>query len=45
MSIIPIISPHLNAPNAALNNIAGAAIGIALRPWQEALADYIAEYA
>lgn len=29
---------------AALNNVAGAAIGITLRPWQAALADYIAQY-
>ena len=28
-------------PFAALNNVAGAAIGITLRPWQEALAAYI----
>lgn len=29
---------------AALHNLAGRAIGIELRPWQEALADYIKEY-
>jgi dTDP-4-dehydrorhamnose reductase len=29
-------------PYGALRNIAGAAIGIELRPWQEALAEYIA---
>ncbi|MCB8922922.1 MAG: dTDP-4-dehydrorhamnose reductase [Ardenticatenaceae bacterium] len=32
-------------PYAALHNIAGKAIGIELRPWQEALAEYIQEYA
>lgn len=32
-------------PYAALHNVAGQAIGIALRPWQEALADYMQEYA
>ena len=31
-------------PFAALNNIAGDAIGITLRPWQEALATYINQY-
>jgi dTDP-4-dehydrorhamnose reductase len=29
--------------HGALHNIAGAAIGITLRPWQEALAEYMAE--
>lgn len=28
----------------ALHNIAGTAVGITLRPWQEALAEYIQEY-
>jgi dTDP-4-dehydrorhamnose reductase len=28
----------------ALHNIAGAALGITLRPWQEALADYMQEF-
>lgn len=31
-------------PYAALKNIAAAAIGIELRPWQEALADYFDKY-
>lgn len=31
-------------PFAALHNIAGAAIGITLRPWQDALRDYIMTY-
>ncbi|RMG95585.1 MAG: dTDP-4-dehydrorhamnose reductase [Chloroflexi bacterium] len=31
-------------PYAALHNIAGAALGITLRPWPEALADYLAEH-
>lgn len=31
-------------PFAALHNIAGAAIGIHLRPWQEALVEYVEEY-
>lgn len=42
----PILStafkrPSTPPPYAALHNIAGAAIGITLRPWQEALADYL----
>ncbi len=31
-------------PHCALYNTAGAAIGITLRPWQEALAEYIASH-
>jgi dTDP-4-dehydrorhamnose reductase len=31
-------------PFAALNNIAGAAIGITLRPWQEALLAYVDQH-
>lgn len=31
-------------PYAALHNVAGKAIGIELRPWPEALADYIKQY-
>jgi dTDP-4-dehydrorhamnose reductase len=31
-------------PYAALHNVAGAAIGITLRPWQVALADYMEEH-
>jgi dTDP-4-dehydrorhamnose reductase len=31
-------------PYGALRNIAGAAIGIRLRPWREALADYVARH-
>ncbi len=31
-------------PYAALNNVAGKAIGIELRAWQEALAEYMAEF-
>jgi dTDP-4-dehydrorhamnose reductase len=30
--------------SGGLRNIAGAAIGIQLRPWQEALADYLGEH-
>lgn len=38
--------PRLSPPPrfGALHNIAGAALGITLRPWQEALAEYIEEY-
>lgn len=32
-------------PYAAMHNIAGAAIGVTLRPWQEALAEYLQKYA
>ncbi len=32
-------------PYGALSNISGAALGITLRSWQDALADYISEYA
>lgn len=39
------IRPSTPPPYAALHNIAGKAIGIELRPWQEALADYLREYA
>ena len=42
----PILSsafkrPSTPPPYGALHNIAGAAIGITLRPWQEALAEYM----
>lgn len=42
----PILSKEFKRPSTpppfgALHNIAGAAIGIRLRPWQEALADYL----
>ena len=45
----PILSkefkrPSTPPPYAALHNIAGAAIGITLRPWPEALADYMEKY-
>ncbi len=36
--------PSTPPPYAALHNIAAAAIGITLRPWQEALAEYINKY-
>lgn len=36
--------PSTPPPYAVLHNIAGAAIGITLRPWQEALAAYMAEF-
>jgi dTDP-4-dehydrorhamnose reductase len=38
--------PRLSAPPryGALHNMAGAALGITLRPWQEALAEYFQEY-
>lgn len=44
----PILSTEFTRPSSpppygALHNIAGAAIGIHLRPWQEALADFLAE--
>ena len=43
---VPILSsayprPSNPPPFGMLNNLNGAAIGIALRPWQEALADYM----
>ena len=43
---MPILSKEFKRPSSpppfgALHNIAGAAIGIKLRPWQEALADYV----
>lgn len=38
------VRPSTPPPYAALHNIAGAAIGIAVRPWQEALADYMQEH-
>ncbi len=38
------VRPSTPPPYCALNNIAGKAIGIAVRPWQEALADYLKEY-
>lgn len=31
-------------PYGSLNNIAGASIGISLRPWQEAVSEYIEKY-
>jgi dTDP-4-dehydrorhamnose reductase len=42
----PILSKEFKRPSSpppfgALHNIAGAAIGITLRPWQEALQDYM----
>jgi len=45
----PILSkvfkrPSTPPPYAAMHNIAGAAIGITLRPWQEALAEYVEKY-
>lgn len=45
----PILSkefkrPSTPPPYAALHNIAAAAIGITLRPWPEALADYMEEH-
>jgi dTDP-4-dehydrorhamnose reductase len=43
---MPILSKEFKRPSSpppfgALHNIAGAAIGITLRPWQEALQDYM----
>jgi dTDP-4-dehydrorhamnose reductase len=35
--------PSLPPTNGHLHNIAGAALGIRLRPWQAALADFMAE--
>lgn len=48
MDIVPILSSEFrraSTPPAygALKNVCGAAIGIKLRPWQEALAAYISE--
>lgn len=45
---IPILSSEYKRastppPFGALHNVAGAALGIRLRPWQEALADFMAE--
>ncbi|GJM42603.1 MAG: NAD(P)-dependent oxidoreductase [Ardenticatenaceae bacterium] len=45
----PILSKEFKRPSTpppfgTIHNIAGKAIGIELRPWQEALADYIQEY-
>lgn len=45
----PILStefarPSTPPPYAPLKNVAGKAIGIKLRPWQEALAEYMAEH-
>jgi dTDP-4-dehydrorhamnose reductase len=47
---VPILSsayPRASSPPpfAALHNRTGAALGITLRPWQEALADYLASEA
>ncbi|MCB9422717.1 MAG: dTDP-4-dehydrorhamnose reductase [Ardenticatenaceae bacterium] len=39
------VRPSTPPPYCALNNIAGKALGIVVRPWQEALADYLREYA
>ena len=36
--------PSTPPPYSVLHNIAGAAIGITLRPWREALAAYLAEH-
>jgi dTDP-4-dehydrorhamnose reductase len=36
--------PSTPPPYCALHNIAGKAIGIELRPWQEALADYFSKH-
>ncbi len=46
--VSPITSDHYQRlstppPFAPLRNTVGAAIGITLRPWQEALADFFAE--
>lgn len=47
--IIPILSSEFDRassppPFGVLHNIAGKAIGINLRPWQDAVADYIDKY-
>ena len=47
---VPILGKEFKRPSTpppfgALHNIAGAAIGITLRPWQEALAEYISKFA
>jgi dTDP-4-dehydrorhamnose reductase len=49
VEVTPILSveyPRASTPPpyAALLNIAGTAVGIRLRPWQEALADYIQQH-
>lgn len=46
----PILGSEFKRPSTpprfgALRNVAGAALGIQLRPWQEALADYMNEHA
>ena len=38
------VRPSTPPPYCALNNLAGAAIGIVLRPWPEALAAYMEEH-
>lgn len=45
---VPILSlsfqrPSSPPPFAALHNINGAAVGVTFRPWQDALADYLAK--
>ena len=37
--------PSVPPPFGTLHNIAGAALGITLRPWQEALQEYMREHA
>ena len=39
------VRPSTPPPYAALHNIAGKAIGIEIRPWQKALADYLKQSA
>ena len=38
------VRPSTPPPYGALHNMAGTALGITLRPWQEALADYMQRY-
>jgi dTDP-4-dehydrorhamnose reductase len=48
-SVVPILSSEFirastPPPYAALHNICAKSIGITMRPWQDALADYMAEH-
>lgn len=49
IKLIPILSSEFSRasrppPYGALNNICGSSIGISLRPWRTALAEYIADH-